>query len=731
MAFKFKGIGWVGGIYQKFETLCHEVDNIVNQDTVKYVENQAQSVGKSMKRLYSDVIHEILPPLNHEGQEVALDRSAKIDTYVKSKANIEEDHIDSVSKLSHVEPVAVDQIGKRPDSTCKELCTSDQLSSSTSMDALKRAESEIMSGQVSEVLKNISSDLNIEENALMERTSGSEVQEFISHTEEESSGASLVNDFIDHIDSVSKLSHVEPVAVDQIEKQLDHTCKELCTSDQLSSSISMDALKRAESEIMSVQVSEVSKNISSDLNIEENAVMERASGSEVRELISHTEEESSGASLVNDFIDYDDKDSCGVLGEVSFPMPIHDIEFQSTQKEGTINNTIAVDVVKGQLVCAFNEPCLGDQLGNPNSVDSLLGVECITSEQFADVFKDTKPEVNIEENATVEKPSASEEPELISATEKESFGASLLSEYIDSNGKDEPDVSPATSVHAMTKPSGSNVLELVSPDLVLGDQNARTVKDFANDFECALDPSGGITSSELTSSVIPCDENVAEFGVDSSCGSVLKKYNLPENSSQNSPAKALLYRDPVNVSELVSHNLHSSPMLTPLLSCEKKFTMEGSISSGRDLSMESLETYASRTVNGTEPLTGISGNKIVYFGGPTHDSIDDISISSMETIELSDEVKLEDSCVIVDSTALCAVSRIMRKHRSYKKRIQDALTSKKRLAKEYEQLAIWFGDADMGSNHDYLQTLQLSSTKALECKNEQPDLLCDSEWELL
>ncbi|XWS10943.1 hypothetical protein CRYUN_Cryun38cG0041800 [Craigia yunnanensis] len=506
---------------------------------------------------------------------------------------------------------------------------------------------------------------------------------------------------------------------------------------------------------MSGQVSDVSKNTSSDLNIEENAIIWKTSASEVLELISPMEEESFGASLVNEFIDCNDKDSCGIVGEVPLMMSVHDMEFQSPQKEGTINNNIAVDVVKKQLDYDFGELFLVDQLGNPNSVDSLLGAEYITSEQVADVLKDTKPEVSVEENATVEKPSASEVPELISPAEKESFGASSLSECIDCNDKEpcgvETEVSPGTSVHDMTKPPGSNVSKLISPgeeesfvaSLVhefvncndknmcgvctdeSGDQNARTVKkDFADDSECVLDASGGITSSKMTSSVIRCEENMAVVGGDSSCGSVLKENNLPENS----PEKALLYHDPVDVAELVSHNLLSSSMLTPFLSSEKKFTGAVSISSINDLYMESL------------------GNKNVYFGGesaqfqalsssdigPIDDCTDDINISSMETFELCDEVKLEDSCVIVDSTALYAISSITRKHRSYKKMIQDALTSKKRLAKEYEQLAIWFGDADMGSNHDYLRTLRpSSSTTALECKNLQTELLCDSEWELL
>ncbi|XWS28062.1 hypothetical protein CRYUN_Cryun25bG0033700 [Craigia yunnanensis] len=609
---------------------------LISGDTVKYVENQAQSVGKSMKRFYSDVMHDILPPLKHEGQGVALKGSATVDTCVKSNAAIEEDHIDTVGRLSHVEPVA-----------------------------------------------------------------------------------------------------------DPFEKQLDHASNELFLSDQLSTPTTVDALKGAESDIMSGQVTDVLKNTCSDVNIEENAIMEKTSASEVLELNSPSEEESFGASLANEFIDCNNKNSCGVVDEVSLTMSVHDMEFQSHQKEGTVNNNIAVDVVKEQLDCAFGELCLVDQLGNPNSVDSLLGTEYVTSKEVADVLKDTKPEVNIEENAIMEKLSASEMPELISPAEKEFFGALLLSQYIDCHDKEpcwvEAMISPATSVHDVTKPSGSDVLELISPSE--GESFGASLITLS-----VSNASGGITSSKMTSPVILCEENMAKVGVDSSWGSVLKECCFPENSPENSTPKALLYHDPIDVAELVSCNVHSSPMLIPLLSNEKKLTGAVSISSSNDLSMESLENDASRTVNGIESLTGISGNKIVYFSvesahfqtlsstniGPIDDSADDISISSMETIELCDEDKHEDSCVIVDSTALYVVSRIMRKHRSYKKMIHDALTSKRRLAKEYKQLAIWFGDADMGSNHDYLQTLRpYSSSTTLECKNLQTELICDSEWELL
>lgn len=55
------GISWVGDIYHKFEAICLEVEEVVCEDTVKYVENQVQTVGATVKKFYSDVIQDLLP----------------------------------------------------------------------------------------------------------------------------------------------------------------------------------------------------------------------------------------------------------------------------------------------------------------------------------------------------------------------------------------------------------------------------------------------------------------------------------------------------------------------------------------------------------------------------------------------------------------------------------------------------------------------------------------------
>lgn len=67
-----KGIAWVAHMYQKFENICFEVEEIMYEDTVNYVENQVQIVGKGVKKFYSDVLQDLLPPSITEEEPVKV-----------------------------------------------------------------------------------------------------------------------------------------------------------------------------------------------------------------------------------------------------------------------------------------------------------------------------------------------------------------------------------------------------------------------------------------------------------------------------------------------------------------------------------------------------------------------------------------------------------------------------------------------------------------------------------
>lgn len=92
-----KGINWVGNIYQKFEAMCLEVEEVMYQDTVKYVENQVQNVGESVKKFYSDVVQDLLPPSSVDPVK-ALTSDLSVDRY--SDVGIHKNPEEAVKKVS-------------------------------------------------------------------------------------------------------------------------------------------------------------------------------------------------------------------------------------------------------------------------------------------------------------------------------------------------------------------------------------------------------------------------------------------------------------------------------------------------------------------------------------------------------------------------------------------------------------------------------------------------------
>lgn len=94
----FNGIAWVGNICQKFEAMCLEVEEVMYQDTVKYVENQVQTVGVSVKKFYSDVVQDLVPPscidpVKVAAADLSLNPYADFGIYKKPKASIKKDTI--------------------------------------------------------------------------------------------------------------------------------------------------------------------------------------------------------------------------------------------------------------------------------------------------------------------------------------------------------------------------------------------------------------------------------------------------------------------------------------------------------------------------------------------------------------------------------------------------------------------------------------------------------------
>ncbi|CAJ1978505.1 unnamed protein product [Sphenostylis stenocarpa] len=101
MDLRFKNINWVENICQKFETVCQEVDDIVCQDAVKYLENQVQNVGDSVKIFYSGIVDELLPSFHEDHHAVAETNSIDFSDSAESDNNNNNKKWDEENPIHH------------------------------------------------------------------------------------------------------------------------------------------------------------------------------------------------------------------------------------------------------------------------------------------------------------------------------------------------------------------------------------------------------------------------------------------------------------------------------------------------------------------------------------------------------------------------------------------------------------------------------------------------------
>ncbi|KDP32510.1 hypothetical protein JCGZ_14713 [Jatropha curcas] len=245
----------------------------------------------------------------------------------------------------------------------------------------------------------------------------------------------------------------------------------------------------------------------------------------------------------------------------------------------------------------------------------------------------------------------------------------------------------------------------VSPATSVHEEDHRSAQKMETACYSLADDSYSVSDSL---SVVSVSEMA--FSAASSCGSIFTEPCTLHENSFNDVLAVVSCSNRVSVAGHDSHssNVLSSSISAPVASRDREVAETGSTCSNDVLSLESA---------------GCS-NYSSYI-------CDDILDPVMETIDLFDKAKLEESRITVTNSMLYEVSRRTHKLRSYKKRIQDAFTSKKRLSKEYEQLAIWFGDIDLDSSQDTVPgQLEASKTITLD-PAMQIDHTCDSEWELL
>ncbi|PON45692.1 hypothetical protein PanWU01x14_256840 [Parasponia andersonii] len=314
-----------------------------------------------------------------------------------------------------------------------------------------------------------------------------------------------------------------------------------------------------------------------------------------------------------------------------------------------------------------------DQLRNAKSMYTYEASGSVLASREINILTNANSDLS---NYVSSKESADGQLELTSPGVAESSGTLSLDELTETDPENEcvfsAKVAPATSVQGLEIKRDAGVF----------------CDSYSDDAECFFGDSG--IPSERAFSVVSGEDTIRGTGLVSATGSRLRD----STTSDILFPGAMFCRNPGDLAGCVSDNPRGILSSTP-----------ASIMSINDKALEK-QLVSSSSILSLEFIDGSNA---------------DVADTGMETIDLCDEMKLAESCVFVDDSDLYAVSRRARKLDSYKKKIRDIFASKKRLAKEYEQLAIWYGDTDIDSSQDASFDLQNSTTRHA----------CDSGWELL
>ncbi|KAL6570644.1 hypothetical protein OROGR_000194 [Orobanche gracilis] len=138
----------------------------------------------------------------------------------------------------------------------------------------------------------------------------------------------------------------------------------------------------------------------------------------------------------------------------------------------------------------------------------------------------------------------------------------------------------------------------------------------------------------------------------------------------------------------------------------------------------------------SEFIGGLSENEM-FRQSETGSTLDGFVIGdndlNTEAMDLSLDVKHDEARMILNGIPLHIAYHGKRKFRYYKKLIQDTLTSQKRLSKEYEHLAILYGNIDLELSQHFEPNPVPSSTKTSidAARTQSSHEMSETGWELV
>ncbi|RWR86489.1 hypothetical protein CKAN_01538800 [Cinnamomum micranthum f. kanehirae] len=220
-------------------------------------------------------------------------------------------------------------------------------------------------------------------------------------------------------------------------------------------------------------------------------------------------------------------------------------------------------------------------------------------------------------------------------------------------------------------------------------------------------------------------ENVADPVIDTADYSVVQPFESTLPVVLNNVVEEGMISPSCDISTDVTGEVFSSKSYETIFLVE--FSGDGNKEHGKPLCEASLP----------QPEIGICVSAMTPMRRSSHFDWQEASKSSItaeqstETIDEFEDVKLDDDCSDTDivKNEIVYIYRQARKKRSYKKKLQDALTSKLRPTKkpDYEQIAIWYAEAETRRRAGESS----SASTVLHSKGRLTHDSCISDWELL
>ncbi|XP_027910610.1 uncharacterized protein LOC114169584 [Vigna unguiculata] len=693
MDLRFNSNKWVGNIYQKFEAVCHEVDDIVGQDAKKYLENQVQNVGDSVKKFYSGVVHELLPldslASSKYEDHLLVAETNNIDFSVDSVCKDNNKERDEENPINHYYVAFMNSNAtdiadhKQHGVPVKNIHESGSVSLGLEGSCITKEEVGVDSRGTSESKKE-NFHISFEEVAIGSadyNQDGVPVKNIPAYQEsDESCSASL--ELEDSYITQEEVG-VDSRGTSESERENFHTCFEEFAVESDPKPMNLMSLGEKES----LEFSMHSESSSFD------------SGWEV-----------SIKTKVNIYMNAE-KNSCLIADENAMNSSSSKVwSPQSLDEETPINyfclalrDTNAMDIADIQKVGVHTRNV--NQVSDESCTVSLeVEDSYISQEEVGDDSRGTS--VSTKENIhtssevvaleSVPKPlnmmSVGEKGPLEFPIHSEPCFDSFESGYkVSIRTKDNRDVNPRQNSCLIVEKNARNssTSQLLSSQSL--DEKESTNVSLLRESSNAYQNTHGI---------------LAEVSPDVSVSSERPMTRTEPSCSSSSYENESCKRNPGDASLCATSDSFVLPVC-----CESS-------------------THPAREV--MEPQGGLVFSGFCQSMGSKDKSLVCSLESCTEVIQLNDDPKVDKNCVNVDDSELHAVACRTRKLRSYKKRIQDAFASKKRLSKEYEQLAIWYGDCDIEPRRDFLETLlPLSIRTDVESKNVQEQHDSESEWELL